>query len=94
MNFKLTKEIDINGQTVNELSFDLDDLTPADLTHIKNRWTRAGGCAPMPMLDYDFAMRCVAAAMKVPFEDLHRNMRMKDYMRLAQEVVNFFMLED
>lgn len=94
MQFKLTKQIEINGQMVDQLDFDLDSLTPADLTYIKNRWMRSGGAAPMPMLDYDFAMRCVACAMKVPFEDLHQNMRMKDYMRLAQEVVSFFMQED
>lgn len=94
MKFKLTKQIELNGQMTSELEFDLDDLTPSDMTYIKGRWMRSGGAAPMPVLDYDFAMRCVAHALKVPFEDLHQNMRMKDYMRLAQDVVTFFMQED
>ncbi len=90
MKFTLTKEIELNGNMVSELEIDLDSLSVKDLSEAKTEWMRAGGFSPMPTLDMDFNMRCVAKALNVPFEDL-QSMSGKDYMRLSQEVTGFFL---
>jgi hypothetical protein len=85
----LKKPVNFEGNEVTEISMDLESLTGRDISSIKSEWAMAGKFSPVPAADIDFCILAACRASGQPAE-LFDLLGSKDYMRVSQEVSNFF----
>lgn len=90
MKIILSKKYEFEGQTYEEIEFDIEGLVGKDVSAAKRAWTRAGNYAPMLTSDTDFCVYLAAKASKLPIEFME-NLPAKDYCVIGQEVSNFLL---
>lgn len=62
--FKLKKAIHINGESVNELPYNLEDMTAKDKADATKAFKKAGNMVMVQELDSDYHLYLFAAAVR------------------------------
>lgn len=93
---KLSKPIDINGETVKELSYNFEDMTARDKAEATKSFKKAGNMVLVQELDSDYHLYIFATAVKkaeplFEIEDILR-MSFKDAVSAESLVRSFFFL--
>lgn len=95
--FKLSKPIDINGATVTELSYNLEDMTARDKAEATKAYKKAGNMVMVQELDSDYHLYLFSAAVKkvdpsIEAEDVMR-MSARDSVKAEALVRGFFFID-
>jgi TATA-box binding protein (TBP) (component of TFIID and TFIIIB) len=95
--FKLSKAIHINGESVKELTYNLEDMTAKDKADATRAFKKAGNMVMVQELDSDYHLYLFAAAVKkentsIEPEDVLR-MSAKDAVKAEALVRDFFFLD-
>ncbi|WP_044480438.1 hypothetical protein [Paenibacillus antibioticophila] len=94
--FKLSKAVNINGDSVNELPYNFEDMTARDKAEATKSFKKAGNIVMVQELDSDYHLYLFAAAVKkvntsIEPEDVLR-MSAKDAVKAEALVRDFFFL--
>lgn len=89
---KLKKPVKINGEVVEEISYDLEELTGAELEAASQDTKRAGVVVGAIELDMSYHMAVFAQAAGIAYEDVKR-MSAKDVKNAVAAVRNFFTID-
>lgn len=85
---KLSKEIDINGEKVNEIDYDLDELKGSCIEGALKSLQKTGYIPAVPELDSVLHACIFAQASDLDYTDIQR-LPVKDYMKAGTAVRNF-----
>lgn len=88
--FTFSKPYEFEGETYEDIEFDLDSLKGSDISAVKRTFSNAGGYSPVPATDSDFCALILARVTKKPVE-FFTEMPAKDYCALTQRVSNFLL---
>ena len=88
MIIKLRKAILINGEEVNILDLDLENITPQDIINAENDVIKATNMPVVLDFNRDFDITIAAKALSMPAEAL-KQMHVKDFNKIIAEVRNF-----
>ncbi|MFD5019991.1 phage tail assembly protein [Paenibacillus sp. NPDC058367] len=94
--FQLSKPININGETVTELSYNLEDMTAQDKANATKAYKKAGNMVMVQELDSDYHLYLFSAAVKkvdssIEAEDVLR-MSARDSVKAEALVRDFFFI--
>lgn len=94
--FKLSKSIDLNGEKVDKLPYNFEDMTARDKADATKAYKKAGNVVSVQELDPDYHLYLFAAAVKkadasIEIEDVLR-MSAKDASKAEALVRDFFFL--
>jgi len=87
--FKLSKPIDIDGKRLEELEYDLDEVTGADIENACKSIDKIGYVILAQETDPVLHAHIFAAAAGIAYEDMKR-MNAKDFTRATAMVRDFF----
>ncbi|AOZ91627.1 hypothetical protein [Paenibacillus crassostreae] len=95
--FKLSKAININGESVTELSYNLEDMTAREKAEATKGYKKAGNMVMVQELDSDYHLYLFAAAVKkenpsIEADDVLR-MSAKDSVKAEALVRDFFFID-
>jgi hypothetical protein len=95
--FKLSKPIKINGEEVNELPYDFENMTAKDKLNTGKKMKTAGIPCNMEELDADYHLYLFAEAVCVADRSIDTNdvlrMSAKDAQKAAQLARSFFFFD-
>lgn len=96
-NFPLSKPININGDSVSELSYNMEDMTARDKTEASKVFKKNGNMVMVQEFDSDYHLYLFAAAVKkenpsIEIEDVLR-MSAKDSIKAEALVRGFFFFD-
>lgn len=94
--FKLNRPININGEEVNELEYNFEDMTARDKSNATKEYKKAGNVVSVQELDPDYHIYLFAAAVKkvnpsIEIDDVLR-MSARDASKAEGLVRDFFFL--
>lgn len=93
----LTKPIDVNGEKINELKYNFDDMTARDKQRAGKAFKKSGGGVSVQELDADYHLYLFAAAVakenaSIDINDILR-ISAKDAAKAEALVRDFFFLD-
>ena len=92
MTFKLTRPVEFEGETYNELQLDFDAMTGRDVVATKREFEQRNPLLQKSVIamDTDFAACFAARAAKVPV-GLLDHVSAPDYIGITQAAINFLL---
>lgn len=93
MKHVFSRPYEFEGQTYEEIEFDLATLKGSDIATAKRRFSSEGKFSPMPTMDSEFCVHLLAIAMKKPVE-FFSEMPAPEYCTLMLKVSNFLSSAD
>lgn len=87
---KLKTPIDIDGEKVSEVEYDLDSLTGSDIERANDALSKKGIMVGMVETDQRYHAMLFSMAAGIMYEDMSR-LSAKDYHRATTAVRNFFL---
>lgn len=87
---KLKKPVEINGKTVEEITYDLDDLTGNDIENAVMQLGKKGIVVAMSETDQRYHAMLFSIAAGIAYEDMAR-MSAKDFFAATNAVRDFFL---
>lgn len=90
---KLSKPLEYNGHTYDEIHFDLENLTGEDSMAVENEMIqRKKGTVIVGALNNDYIMGIAARACKEPIgSDAFLQMKLKDYNKIKEAIRSFLL---
>lgn len=92
MEYKLIKPIEVNGEVMETVEYDLDELTGEDVANAVKELQKRGIAVLMNETDQNYHAMLFSIASGLAFEDVKR-MKLRDYTKVCNLVRDFF-LED
>ncbi|WP_326514784.1 phage tail assembly protein [Clostridium intestinale] len=89
---KLGKPVEINGEVVNEITYDLEELSGGAVENAMKALQKKGYVPTVQELDPIMQAHIFAEASGLDYEDIKR-LKYKDYMRATGCVRDFFMVD-
>lgn len=89
---ELKKEVEINGEKVTKIEYDLEDLTGADIQNAVRELGKKGIVVTVNETDQNYHAMLFAIASDLAYEDLQR-LGAKDYAKACNAVRDFFLEE-
>lgn len=84
------KPYEFEGETYENIEFDLEGLKGSDISAAKKRFNAMGNYAPIPATDSDFCALILERVTKKPL-DFFDNLPANEYCSLTQKVSNFLL---
>lgn len=89
---KLSKPVEINGEMMTEIPYDLDSLTGKDIQHAVKELSKRNIQILVSELDQNYHAMLFAISAGLSFEDVSL-LGMKDYNKMTSIVRDFFLQE-
>jgi hypothetical protein len=90
--YKLKKKAFINGQEVNEIEYDLENLTKSDIDNALMECIKSNHAVVVQETDNMFHAAIFAQAAGLSLNDLNA-LNAKDYLAIGSKVRNFLFLD-
>lgn len=88
MKHVFAKPYEFEGQTYNEIEFDLESLKGTDISAAKRTFLAEGYFSPLMTTDSDYCAILLARLTKLPFE-FFSGLPAREYCEVTQKVSNF-----